>query len=179
MIAHKIDQAWPGAPKSVKEGNFSLLGEQQTENLPTLSGGESMSFLWFCKGLVKINAQDTKSYPWSNKNHQHYSSPLLLITIAAPRQVKNTLKPSPTRAAAQSSLRSDWIKTPPRNTREIFKECLPISFIWPFLDQGNGLLHWFWISTSSLWFRTAGVKEERWGTGRESGKRKSRRESQI
>ena len=86
-----------------------------------------LSFLFSGKKLVKKYAQNSESYPGRYKYLKHYSFSFCFAKIAAPKHVKNTLNPSPTRAILQSSFKADWTKTPPRKTNDIFKKCFPIS----------------------------------------------------
>ena len=53
----------------------------------------------------------------------------VFFKIAAPRQVKNTLSPRPTKEAFQFFWKAECINTPPGKTSEILRKCFPSSFI--------------------------------------------------
>ncbi|MFP3910938.1 MAG: hypothetical protein ACLFUT_02575, partial [Desulfobacteraceae bacterium] len=87
------------------------------------------SLFFLGHNLVEKYPQNPKGNSRSYEYLKHYFFSFTFIRIAAPRHVKKKLNPRPTNATRQSALRADCMKTPARNTRDIFRKCFPISFI--------------------------------------------------
>lgn len=94
-----------------------------------ISGRQTLTLFLFSQDLVEKYPQNPKGNSRSYEYLKHYFFSFTFIRIAAPRHVKKTLNPRPTNATRQSALSADCMKTPARNTRDIFRKCFPISFI--------------------------------------------------